>query len=50
MWRILAKSLEPAALSAIHSATIGLAEVPHYAPKIIKGEVAGRLLIDMSVV
>ena len=36
------------AIGAVHAGTIGLAQLPEYAPKIIGGEVAGRLLVDVK--
>ena len=36
------------AIGAVHTGTIGLAQLPEYAPKIIGGEVAGRLLVDVK--
>ncbi|EOD05023.1 hypothetical protein EMIHUDRAFT_107474 [Emiliania huxleyi CCMP1516] len=59
MWALLSESLgdgapcflsQPGddAIGAVHAGTIGLAQLPEYAPKIIGGEVAGRLLVDVK--
>ena len=47
MWRLLSECLSPEILEAVHAGTIELAEVPEYAPKIIDGQVAGRLLVEV---
>jgi len=48
MWALLSESLGDDAIGAVHAGTIGLAQLPEYAPKIIGGEVAGRLLVDVK--
>ena len=50
MWRMLADLLDPKQLSKIDAGTIGLERLVEYAPKVIKGEVAGRLLVDVAKV
>jgi len=48
IWQSLGESLTADTLGLVHSATIGLAEVPNYAQQILKGSVAGRVLIDIG--
>jgi len=49
MWRLLAEGLAPEALERVSAGPpIGLAEVVDYSPKIVKGEVAGRLLVEVT--
>lgn len=45
MWSLLGECLTPEVLATVHSGTIGLDELPAYAPKILRGEVNGRLLV-----
>jgi hypothetical protein len=37
-------------IAAVHTDTIGLREVAGYAERILKGEVAGRVVIDVNQV
>lgn len=46
-WQRLARDLSPALLDSLHQ-VISLAEVPEYSQRIIKGQVRGRTVIDMS--
>lgn len=48
MWQLLGESLAPEKLESVRAETIGLADVVTYAPKVIGGEVAGRLLVDVT--
>lgn len=48
LWALVGESLPLAALSAIHADTIGLEDAVAYAPRILKGEVAGRVVIDVG--
>ena len=48
MWKLLGESLEPDKLARITAGTIGLADLVEFAPKMIKGEVSGRLLVDVA--
>ena len=49
LWAIMAECLPAATLAAVHSETIGLAQVAERAPAIIKAQVAGRVLIDLAM-
>ena len=48
LWADLARTLDTAAIDRVRTATIGLAELPAYAPKILRGDVAGRVLVDCA--
>ena len=48
MWEFCAEHLPPDALALTGGGTIGLDELNEYAPRIIKGEVAGRVVVDMG--
>ena len=43
-----AESLAPDKLERIRAGTIGLADLVEWAPKIIRGEVSGRLVVDVA--
>ena len=49
MWRLLAEFLDPEKLESIRADTIGLEDLVDYAPKIINGQVAGRLLARLPI-
>ncbi len=48
MWEFCAEHLPPDALALTGGGTIGLDELNEYAPRIIKGEVAGRVVVDVG--
>ena len=48
MWRLLAELLDPEKLELVRAGTIGLEDIVEYAPKVIKAEVAGRLLVEVA--
>ena len=48
MWRLLAEALPTAALERVHTGTIGLAQLSEHAERIKRGEVAGRLVVDVA--
>lgn len=48
LWDFVADNLPPEALRATHAGTIGLEEIIGVAPKILRGEVAGRLVVEVS--
>ena len=48
VWDLLAESLSPQALALVTAETIGLEHVISYAPRILKGETAGRVVVDVS--
>ena len=48
VWELLAESLSPQALALVTAETIGLEHVISYAPRILKGETAGRVVVDVS--
>ena len=47
-WQRLAKDLDPAHLERIGQEVIGLQDAIPYADKLLKGEVRGRLLVDVN--
>lgn len=47
MWELLAESIRPGVLERVAAGTIRLDQVADHAPRIIDGQVAGRLLVDM---
>ena len=47
-WQRLAKDLDPTLLQRIGQQVVGLHEVVPYAEKLLKGEVRGRLLVDVN--
>ena len=48
IWELLAESLSPQALALVTAETIGLEHVISYAPRILKGETVGRVVVDVS--
>ena len=48
LWALVAESLSPEALRLIHAGTIGLDEIAEHAPRILNGEVAGRLVVELA--
>jgi len=48
LWQELSGTLPRSALAAVHAGCIGLEEVPDAAHRILKGEVAGRLVVNVG--
>ena len=48
LWAFVQDNLPPEALRLTHAATIGLEEVIAYSPRIIKGEIAGRVIVEVG--
>jgi hypothetical protein len=47
MWRLLADTLAPDTIASMSAGTIGLDDLDAFSSKMIGGEVAGRLLVDV---
>ena len=50
LWQTMADCLTPEVIAAVHTDTIGLREVARHAERILKGEVAGRVVVDVNQV
>jgi acrylyl-CoA reductase (NADPH) len=48
IWDALEESLSPEALDLIHTATVGLTDLPDQASAILKGNTAGRVVVDVE--
>lgn len=48
IWDALEESLAPESVDAIHSATVGLSELPDHSAAILAGNTAGRVVVDVE--
>ena len=48
MWSLLGSLLSPEIVESVRAATIGLDDVEEHAERVLNGEVAGRLLVEVS--
>ena len=48
LWDFVAENLPPMALKATLAGVIGLDDLVEAAPKILKGQVAGRLVVEVA--